>query len=224
MIQHVLKTQIIFSTDLLRYIVGRYPLEFAARTPRAELLRLLVNHVFAEGHDAHLERAQRVDGIILDPDDSQLIDPITAMIMESDCMDTADFEDFGHAIKKKRKRDRLRVLERRVGARAKGRVRGKGRGKGAVDEPPLFDWGIAFQPEIDVPHVAPVHPVPEVHPGHSEMWGKFRIHRRQTCPMRPVSFSARCPFHEPGQSRTGLSLLFCTKEMTVGRGACSQLD
>ena len=70
----------------------------------------------------------------------------------------------------------------------------------------------------------PPAPVGEAEAARGERWGKFIIGHRAATILRPATFWARCPFHLPQASRSGVSQLHCTKEMTVGRGACVGLD
>ena len=227
LIQHVLKTKIAFSDHLLRYIVACYPLIYNGSTPRADLIQLLVNHVFSEGHAEHLERARQVDGIDSDEDYADLADPRIEMLLESECMDTADFEDFSRAVKKKRKLARVQFLQGRIAAtRSRGRGRGRGRGKGAGKgpDPPDVDLVPVPVPDIDLepvpvpavdiePVPVPVGgpPVPHEH-GISGLWGKFIVGHRLASEVRPESFWGRCPLHLAGTSRSGLAKLFCTKD------------
>eukprot|EP00959_Pyramimonas_sp_CCMP1952_P110109 2303731-Pyramimonas_sp.AAC.1 len=54
---------------------------------------------------------------------------------------------------------------------------------------------------------------------HGFGWGKFSLTQRMETVTHPGSWYCRCPYHPREVSACGTGYLYCTKEITIGRGS-----
>jgi hypothetical protein len=185
-------------------------------------------------------------------DEGELGDPISEAILEHMDQDNKrDFDDVEKAVKHKRKTARIAHLKNliwraKAKAKTKGRGRGRGKGKGkgegggaVVVELPVDGGGDGDEPlpapavaVAPPPVLAPVVVVPPPPAAAAEegagnvsiSWGKFNIVHRQAAADRSESYFGKCPYHQRDNSSCGTGWLYCTREITVGKGMGHGLD
>ena len=223
----MLMTSITGTDAQLRLLASLNALECTNSTNRADLINMLVRSEF--GHaggdlDSAVSRAMEVDIEQTDGGDCDLADPITELVFDQIDGAGEDFPDFKKSINARRTRQRMQYLRRGRGT-GKGKGRGKQKGEVLVVEPPPPE-----QPPPQEGHPDIEQPLPEVPAAHGDgagesfNWGTFRITHRPGLAPRPGRYYARCSYHEKELSATATGFLYCTKEITIGKGAGKGLD
>ena len=156
-----------------------------------------------------------------------------------------DFADFGKSIKEKHLRNKIRAARNlndlvKAKARAKGAAKAKAKAKDPVVilpfAPPAPPTPVVVAPAPPTPVAvappapptpvaAPLSPPPPfAHPeprpvvarGESWSWGPFKLGKRPPSQGKPLgSVWARCKFHDPEPSASGVALLECIKEWHI---------